>query len=110
MDNFVTRLKTVPVLGPLLKFADERPRLAAWIVLSLGIVILLMIEARDVGLLIGQWIALIVASVLVAGLCIWIVSWEDSDEQAAEVPAKSVTTPPITTTEPTVPTETPNAS
>ncbi len=82
MEKLVNSLKNVPVLGALIKFADSRPRLAAWIVLSLGIVILLMIEARDVGLLIGQWIALIVASVLVAGLCIWIVSWEDSDEAA----------------------------
>src|SRR5437016_4883043 len=80
LENFVNSLKNVPVLGALIKFADARPRLAAWLVLSLGIVILLMIEARDVGLLIGQWIALIVASVLVAGLCIWIVTWEDSDE------------------------------
>lgn len=80
MEKFVNRLKTIPVLGALINFADQRPRLAAWIVLSLGIVILLMIEARDVGLLIGQWIALIVASVLVAGLCIWIVTWEDGDE------------------------------
>ncbi|MCS6872431.1 MAG: hypothetical protein RML95_01130 [Anaerolineae bacterium] len=76
------RLKKVPVLGALLAFAEARPRLAAWIVLSLGIVILLLIEARDVGLMIGQWIALIVASVIVAGLCIWIVSWEDKDETA----------------------------
>ena len=80
MQNFVDRLKSVPGLGALIKFADERPRLAAWIVLSVGIVILLVIEARDVGLLAGQWLALIVASVLVAGLCIWIVTWEDSDE------------------------------
>ena len=27
-----------------------------------------------------KWIALIVATVLVAGACIWIVSWEDTDE------------------------------
>jgi hypothetical protein len=83
LEKLVNSLKGVPVLGALIKFGDARPRLAAWIVLSLGIVILLMIEARDVGLLIGQWIALIVASVLVAGLCIWIVSWEDNDEAAA---------------------------
>jgi hypothetical protein len=92
VQNFLDNLKTKPVVGPLLRFADERPRLAAWIVLSLGIVILLMIEARDVGLLIGQWVALIVASVLVAGLCIWIVTWEDSDEQAAEAADTAKTT------------------
>lgn len=78
------RLKKLPVLGALIAFAEARPRLAAWIVLSLGIVILLLIEARDVGLLIGQWIALIVASVVVAGLCVWIVSWEDKDDTAEE--------------------------
>jgi hypothetical protein len=90
VSNLYDALKKAPILGQLLNFAELRPRLAAWIVLSLGIVILLLIEARDVGLLIGQWAALIVASVLVAGLCIWIVSWEDRDE---ETPAVSAATP-----------------
>jgi K+ transporter len=98
LEKLVNSLKGVPVLGALIKFGDERPRLAAWIVLSLGIVILLMVEARDVGLLIGQWLALIIASVLVAGLCIWIVSWEDNDEVAAngkdKAPAAAVTDEP----------------
>ena len=62
------------------RWAAVHPRLAAWIVLSAGMTILLVIEARDVGLLIGQWIALIAAVILVAGACIWIISWEDSDE------------------------------
>lgn len=74
-------LKRVPLLGTLITFADQRPRLAAWIVLSVGIVVLLLVEARDVGLQVGQWAALIGASVAVAGLCIWIVSWEDKDEE-----------------------------
>ena len=65
---------------PPVRWASVHPRVAAWIVLALGMVILLVIEARDVGLLVGQWIALIVATVLVAGACIWIVSWEDTDE------------------------------
>jgi hypothetical protein len=75
---------------PPVRWASVHPRLAAWIVLALGMVILLVIEARDVGLLIGQWIALIVATVLVAGACIWIVSWEDTDEpEDLDVPKKS---------------------
>ncbi|GAB4551490.1 MAG: hypothetical protein OHK0023_18500 [Anaerolineae bacterium] len=73
-------LKKLPLIGALITFADSRPRIAAWAVLSLGIVILLALEAREVGLQVGQWLALIVASVVVAGLCIWIVSWEDKDE------------------------------
>lgn len=66
--------------NPLFQWANRHPRLAAWIVLSLGMIILLVIEARDVGLLATQWIALIVASVLVAGACIWIISWEDIED------------------------------
>jgi hypothetical protein len=62
---------------------------AAWIVLSVGMIILLAIEARDVGLLPGQWIALMVACVLVAGACVWIISWEDPDE------AEEAVTPPV---------------
>lgn len=65
---------------PLVKWASSHPRLAAWIVLSVGMVTLLIIEARDVGLLATQWVALVTATVLVAGACIWIISWEDEDE------------------------------
>lgn len=65
---------------PPIKWSLTHPRVAAWIVLSAGMIILLGIEARDVGLSIGNWIALIVMTILVAGACIWIVSWEDEDE------------------------------
>jgi K+ transporter len=65
---------------PPVKWALRHPRIAAWIVLSVGMVALLLIEARDVGLQTGNWIALIIATILVAGACIWIVSWEDGDE------------------------------
>ncbi len=72
-------METLRTIAPV-RWASVHPRLAAWIVLSLGMVILLLVEAKDVGLLPGQWIALIVACVMVAGACIWIVSWEDDDE------------------------------
>jgi hypothetical protein len=70
---------------PGVRWAQRHPRLAAWIVLALGMVVLLVIEARDVGLLPTQWVALIAACVLVAGACVWIISWEDPDE--ADAPA-----------------------
>jgi hypothetical protein len=79
----VTQLERLPGA----RWASRHPRLAAWLVLSVGMVGLLVFEARDVGLLITQWIALIVATVLVAGLCIWIVSWEDNNEAESEVGA-----------------------
>ena len=56
------------------------PRLAAWIVLALGMNLIVGYEARAVGLLAGQWAALLAATTLVAGLCVWIIGWEDDDE------------------------------
>jgi hypothetical protein len=46
-------------------------------------VIILIWAAKDVGLLAGQWAALIVTTILLAGLCVWIISWE-GDEQEGE--------------------------
>jgi amino acid permease len=66
---------------PLIKWANTHPRLAAWILLASGMVILLVINARDVGLLATQWLALVIATVLVAGLCVWIISWEDTNAE-----------------------------
>jgi hypothetical protein len=59
----------------------QHPNLSAWIVLALGMVILLAIEARDVGLQASQWFWLIVITILVAGACIWIVSWGDDEDE-----------------------------
>jgi hypothetical protein len=60
----------------------KHPNLSAWLVLALGMVILLVIEARDVGLEPMQWFWLIVVTILVAGACIWIVSWGDDEDEA----------------------------
>ena len=60
------------------------PRFSAWVVLAAGMVALLVHEARNVGLLPSQWVALIVATILVAGACIWIISWEDMDNPEDE--------------------------
>jgi K+ transporter len=79
----VDRLKDQPGIGSLLRVVEAWPRITAWIILSLGCTGLLIYEARDVGLTTGNWIALIVATIAVAGLCIWIVSWEDEEEAAA---------------------------
>jgi MFS superfamily sulfate permease-like transporter len=63
------------------QFMNQHPRLAAWLVLAVGMVVILVWSARDVGLLPGQWVALIVATILLAGLCVWIIGWEDEDEE-----------------------------
>ncbi len=58
-------------------WVKAHPRLSAWVVLGLGMNAIVAYEARTVGLLAGQWVALIVATTLVAGLCVWIIGWED---------------------------------
>jgi hypothetical protein len=71
--------------NPLVTWASTHPRIAAWIVLAVGMVALLLYFGREVGLTAFNWASLIVATVGVAGLCIWIISWEDDGEDAAEV-------------------------
>jgi len=61
-------------------FVLRHPRLSAWVVLAIGMVAILIWSARDVGLLAHQWAALIVATIGLAGLCVWIIGWEDEEE------------------------------
>lgn len=58
------------------EWIGKHPRLVSWFVLALGMVIMLLWAARDVGLLASQLIALVVATILLAGLCVWIIGWE----------------------------------
>ena len=66
------------------------PNLTAWFVLALGMVIILVWEARDVGLETSQWFWLIVVAIAVAGLCIWIISWGDDEEEQEEMLVKAI--------------------
>lgn len=84
----------------ILSIIDRYPRIFFWVVMSVGVIALLVYEARDVDLTATNWFALIVASIAVSGLCIWIVSWEDEDEiEASEAPAQAAEMPEETTTQ-----------
>jgi hypothetical protein len=60
-------------MARLKEFATQHPNLAAWIALAIG---MLLIAVRHVGLLPGQVLALVAVTVLLAGLCVWIISLE----------------------------------
>lgn len=65
----------------IVKVALERsvgryPLLSAWIALSVGMVGMLLYAARDVDLLPTQLLAMVVATVLLAAACVWILTWE----------------------------------
>lgn len=63
-------------MNSLKRFWNHYPVLANWLVLAVGMVIILVISAWNVGFLPGQWLALIGATIVLAGLCAWIINWE----------------------------------
>jgi len=67
-------------------FYEQHPHLAMWIALAIGMVIILIWSAWSVGFTVLQWLALIVITILLAGACVWIISWEDGPD-AEEKPA-----------------------
>jgi hypothetical protein len=57
-------------------FWSEHQVLSNWAVLAVGMLVILFISARHVGFEPTQWLALMGATIALAGLCAWIISWE----------------------------------
>ena len=73
------------LLDRVLGFAKAHPYLSCWIVLAVGMVIMLLASSTHAGLLPSQLAFLAVMTVLLAGACVWIISWDaDEDEPADE--------------------------
>jgi hypothetical protein len=70
------------------RWISAHPNLTAWLVLGVGMVAILVWEARDVGLGTMQWFWLIVVTVLVAGACIWIITWGDDEDEELDAEAE----------------------
>ena len=66
------------------KFAGDHPQITSWIVLALGMIIILVWSASDVGFTTSQWVALIITTILLAGACVWIIGWEDDEDEEEE--------------------------
>ncbi len=65
------------------KFLWEHPRLVTWAVLALGMEVVLIWSARDVGLPLAGWITLTVATLGVAALAVWIIHWEEDEDSTS---------------------------
>lgn len=62
---------------PVKRFAQDHPNIIAWVALAVGMVALLLIlMPKDLGLLPGQMATLVISTILLAGLCVWIISWD----------------------------------
>ena len=55
---------------------EAHPRLWSWIFLAIGMVGLLLIASKDVPLEWSQRTALVIATIVLAGLCVWIINLE----------------------------------
>jgi hypothetical protein len=65
-------------MSKLRAFAELHPRLAAWLFLAIGMLVILAISApKDGTLTASNWIFLALATIGLAGLCAWIIGWED---------------------------------
>lgn len=64
-----------------MNWINKHPNITSWLVLAIGMVAILIYEARDVGLQGSQWFWLVTITVLVAGACVWIISWGDSGSE-----------------------------
>lgn len=62
-------------------FANKHPQITSWIVLAIGMVIILIWSAKDVGFTPAQWSAVIVTTILLAGACVWIIGWGDDESE-----------------------------
>lgn len=59
---------------------EEHPQLSSFVILALGMLIILYFSARHVGFDGLQWLVLVVATIALAALCIWIISWDAGDD------------------------------
>ncbi|HSH01626.1 MAG TPA: hypothetical protein VLL52_03840 [Anaerolineae bacterium] len=64
-------------------WVEQHPLLTSWFVLGAGLMGILAVQARDVGLNGSQWFWLMFITFLVAGLCVWIISWGDDEDEDA---------------------------
>ena len=68
--------QAAPVHRGVRGFAERHPQLASWTVLAVVMVALVLWSAKDVNLLIGQRTAIVLATIGLAGLCVWIIGWD----------------------------------
>ncbi len=57
---------------------SKHPRLATWLFLSVGMVVLLLVFSRNVDLRTSERVWLVVATVGLAGGCAWIIGLEQN--------------------------------
>ncbi len=68
-------------------FWQQHPNISSFAILATGMLIILYFSARHVGFTAGQWLTLGAATVVLAALSIWIISWQDAEDSAQDNPS-----------------------
>jgi hypothetical protein len=71
--------RKLPLVLPLERAYAERPKLTSWLVLTAGMEVMMTLFSWSTGLGFRQWIALAVATLLLAWLCVWVVFLEEEE-------------------------------
>lgn len=58
---------------------EKHPNLLSFAILAIGMLIILYFSARHVGFTSTQWLVLGAATLALAALCVWIISWDAGD-------------------------------
>lgn len=61
------------------RLIQTHPRLAAWLALAVAMLGIFLAAASHVALEPAQRLVIAAAIVLLAGLCVWIVYWDEAD-------------------------------
>jgi hypothetical protein len=77
-------------MSTLKRLGNEHPNLVSFALLTVGMWIILYLSARHVGFTPGQWLALAVATMVLAALCVWIIRWEADEEEAPKAAPPTV--------------------
>ena len=81
VPSFVSRLKygRLPFLRPIAAAYDRRPRLVAFLLMTVAMVLMMTVFSWQTGLEFRQWIALAVATVVLAWLCVLVAFLEEEE-------------------------------
>jgi hypothetical protein len=63
-------------MAAIIERLKTHPRLVSWVALAVGMVIILLLAVQGVALEPLQLLVLVITTVLLAGLCVWIIGWE----------------------------------
>lgn len=75
-------------MSKIIEWGKRHPMLVAWAALSIGMVAILLYTSKDVELLMSQRLALIAATIGLAGACVWILTWESGEDEVDGKPSE----------------------